>query len=93
MLDGTNCHLIKAAGQELDWQLWIDAGDKPLVRQFVPDLSKALELMAKQSKKKSPLESMKVTNVVTFNQWDTKAKFSPDAFVFKAQKTPRRPNP
>ena len=43
MLDDTKCHLISVSGKELDWQVWIEAGDKPLVRQFVPDVTKFLK--------------------------------------------------
>jgi thiol-disulfide isomerase/thioredoxin len=81
-LDGAKCHLIEASGEELDWQLWIDSGNKPLVRQFVPDLAKAFAQMAKRSKGKSPFENMKITNTVTFKDWETNPKLPADAFAF-----------
>ena len=80
-LDGAKCHLIQALGEELDWQLWILAGDKPLVRQFVPDLAKTL---AKMARGKAQLGSVKITNTVTFKDWETNPKFPPDTFVFHA---------
>lgn len=83
-LDGVKCHLIEAAGEDLDWKLWIEAGDKPLVRQFVPDLAKAFAKMAKASQQKSPYENMKITNTVTFGDWKADPKFSPETFAFKA---------
>jgi thiol-disulfide isomerase/thioredoxin len=85
-LDGAQCHLLKATGDELDWQLWIDAGDKPLVRQFVPDLTKAFEKMAKANKGKSPLANVKLTNIVAFVDWKANPKFAIDAFVFNVPK-------
>jgi peroxiredoxin len=81
-LDDVKCHLISATGPELDWQLWIDASDKPVVRKFVPDLTKALAQMAKQMKGKSPFEDIKVSNAVTFEDWDLAPKFTPEAFAF-----------
>ena len=42
MLDDLPCHLLQAEGGDMDWQLWIDAGPKPLARQFIPELGKAL---------------------------------------------------
>src|SRR4029079_3254953 len=83
-LDGAKCHLIEASGEELDWQLWIDAGDKPLVRQFVPDLAKAFALMAKRAKGKSTFENMKISNTVAFKYWEINPKLPADAFVFNA---------
>jgi thiol-disulfide isomerase/thioredoxin len=83
-LGEAKCHLIKATGKEMDWQLWIDAGDKPLVRQFVPDLTKAFEQMAKARGGKSPLANLKVMNTVRYDDWDVDPKFAADAFVFKA---------
>lgn len=83
-LDGAKCHLIEASGEELDWQLWIDAGDRPLVRQFVPDLTKAFAQMAKRAKSKSPFENMKISNTVSFKDWQTNPKLPADAFAFNA---------
>jgi peroxiredoxin len=83
-LGGVKCDLIEATGEELDWKMWIEAGDKPLVRQFVPDLAKAFAKMAKASQQKSPYENMKITNTVTFKDWKTDPKFSPEAFAFTA---------
>lgn len=83
-LDGNKTHLLKATSEEMDWQLWIDEGDKPLVRQFVPDLGKALEKMAKASNKKSPFANLKVSNTVSYKDWEVNPKFGEEAFVFKA---------
>lgn len=81
-LDGVKCHLLKATAEDFDWQIWIEAGTRPLVRQFVPDLQKALAVLAKRSNQKSPLENMKVTNTVTYKDWEIDPKFGPDAFAF-----------
>ncbi len=78
------CHLIKATSAELDWELWIDAGDKPLPRQFVPDLTKALAQAAKQAGNAAAFANMKASNVVTFDDWEVNPKFPADAFAFNA---------
>ncbi len=83
-LDGKKADVISATSEEVDWKLWISAGDKPVLLQFVPDLGKAIERMAKQSKQKSPFSNLKVTNTVTFADWKLDPKFSADTFVFKA---------
>jgi thiol-disulfide isomerase/thioredoxin len=85
-LDGVPCHLLKATGDELDWLLWIDAGDKPVVRQYVPDLAKAFENMAKAKKTSSPFANVKITNIVAFADWKANPKFAADTFVFDVPK-------
>jgi thiol-disulfide isomerase/thioredoxin len=80
------CHLLKAVGADMDWQIWIDAGAQPLVRQFVPDLAKAFEKMARLQGGKSPFEGMKVSDVVTYTDWAIDPKFADDTFAFHAPK-------
>ncbi|MEX0678609.1 MAG: DUF2092 domain-containing protein [Pirellulales bacterium] len=81
-LDGVKCHLLKAIAEDFDWNVWIDAGAQPLVRQFVPDLAKALAKLAQRTKQKSPLANMKITNTVTYKDWEIDPKFEPAAFAF-----------
>jgi len=80
-LNGMKCHLIKATGEEMDWQLWIDAGKEPLIRQAIPDLAKVFERMAKTQGGKSPFANMKISNVVTYKDWEINPKFPADAFA------------
>jgi hypothetical protein len=35
VVDGTRCHHLAFRNDEVDWQIWIAAGDKPLPRKFV----------------------------------------------------------
>ncbi|MEX2112214.1 MAG: DUF2092 domain-containing protein [Pirellulales bacterium] len=83
-VDGAKCHHLKATGAQMDWQVWIDAGEKPLVRKFLPDLTKALAAMAKQQPGRAQLAGMKIENVVTYKDWELDPKFGDDAFVFAA---------
>ena len=78
-LDDVKCHLISVTGKDLDWQMWIDAGEKPLVRQFVPDLGKYL---AKIGRGNAALANMKISNVVRYNDWQVNPTFAKDAFEF-----------
>jgi peroxiredoxin len=84
MLDDVKCHLIEAVGKELDWQLWIDAGPKPLVRKFVPDLNKAFAKMAKGPRGNPALAGLQVRGQVDFKNWQENPSFAADAFAFKA---------
>jgi thiol-disulfide isomerase/thioredoxin len=81
-LEGVKCHLLKATADPIDWQIWIDAGKEPLVRKFVPDLEKAFAKLAKARQQKSPFENMKITNTVTYKDWEIDPKFPADAFAF-----------
>jgi thiol-disulfide isomerase/thioredoxin len=83
-LGDNKCHLIKATHEQFDWELWIDAGKQPLVRQFKPDLVKAFARLAKSQDQPSPFAEMKITNVVSYADWDTNPKFDAATFVFKA---------
>jgi len=84
MLGDVKCHLIKVAAEEADWQLWIDAGDKPVVRQFVPDLNKVFAKMARGPQGNPALANLKVTSTVEYKNWQENPQFAADAFVFKA---------
>jgi thiol-disulfide isomerase/thioredoxin len=83
-VDGTKCHHLKGVGAQMDWQIWIDAGEKPLVRKFLPDLGKALAAMAKAQKGANQLAGMKIENVVTYKDWEADPKFADDTFAFTA---------
>jgi len=79
---GVQCHLLKATGGQMDWKLWIDAGKKPLVRRFLPDLAKVFEAAAKTQGGTSPLAGLKITNTVNYSDWEIDPKFGDKAFVF-----------
>ncbi len=89
-LGETECHLIKATQEQFDWELWIDAGKEPLVRQFKPDLAKAFARLAKSQDQPSPFAEMKITNIVSYTDWDTAPKFDKSTFVFKAPENAQR---
>jgi len=89
-LGDTKCHLLKATAPQFDWELWIDAGKEPLVRQFQPDLAKAFAKAAAQSKQKGQFDSMKVTNVASYTDWKVNPEFGPDAFAFKTPENAER---
>lgn len=78
------CHLLKATQEQFDWELWIDAGKDPLVRQFKPDLAKYIARLATSQDQPSQFADMKITNIVTYTDWDTAPKFDESTFAFKA---------
>ncbi|HEY4308678.1 MAG TPA: DUF2092 domain-containing protein [Pirellulales bacterium] len=81
MLGDTKCHLINAVGDVTDWQLWIDAGPKPVIRQFVPDMNKGLARQA-AAQGKAPLQNVRVTCVVKYTDWEENPLLAADVFTF-----------
>ena len=83
-LGDIECDLVEAVGSDLaaglEFKLWIDAGDKPLVRQFVPDMEK---LIAKRTKQSRGNANIKVVNTVKFKDWQVDPQLPPDTFAFK----------
>jgi thiol-disulfide isomerase/thioredoxin len=79
-LGDAKVHHLKAKSTQFDWELYVDAGDKPLPRKFVPDLSKLLEQMAKANPRAAQ-QQMKIENVITFEKWDTAPKFDDQSFA------------
>ena len=84
-LGDAKCHLIRAVGREAEFELWIDAGKKPLLRQFAPDLNKALAKQAAKVGKPAPT-NVRVTCVATYRDWQENPILPADAFAFRPAK-------
>lgn len=65
---GIDCHHIAIRGAEADVQLWVEEGDRPVVRKFV---------ITSKWEGGSPRFTANL-------DWDTKPKFKPGLFEFKA---------
>jgi len=65
---GANCHHLAIRGSEIDVQLWVEEGDRPLVRKIM--------IMSKW-------EGGSPRFTANLN-WDTSPKFEPGLFEFKA---------
>ena len=61
------CHHLAFQQRQIDWQLWVDAGDKPLPRKFL------------LTYRRMPGEPQ----FTTVFDWDVSAKVAEDAFQFK----------
>ena len=68
---GVKCTHLAFRGQEVDWQIWIEDGDKPLVRKFV--------LTSKQVKGEPQF-------AVVIRSWDLTPKFTDQVFTFTPPK-------
>lgn len=61
---GAKCHHVKLVQKEIEWDLWIDAGKKPIVKKIQPTLDKWL----KSNSGQLPADA-KVDAIVTFKTW------------------------
>jgi len=67
-IDGASCHHLAFRGNEVDWQIWIEQGPRPLPRRFV--------ITSKQVQG-APQFS------VDFSEWNTKTKLREKVFTFE----------
>jgi hypothetical protein len=77
-LNGIKHAHVKLVQEEIDYDLWIDAGERPLLTKVVPDFAKA---MAKEPKQPGEPDA-KITVEVAFANWAANATIPGDRFTF-----------
>jgi hypothetical protein len=75
VVGGVKCHHLAFRGNEVDWQIWIEDGDKPLPKKFV--ITTKWMTGAPQF-------------TVSINKWDLSPKFSEAVFTFVPPKDAHR---
>jgi peroxiredoxin len=75
-VDSAQCHRCRFEQEEFNWEIWIDAGEKPLVRKIVPDLSKQFAQAG------GMMEDAKMEYVVTLKDWNVEPNFADADFAF-----------
>ena len=70
-IDGVECHHLAYREDDVDWQLWVQAGDTPLPMKYV--ITSKWQTAAPQFE-------------IRYRDWNTSPKISADAFVFSAPK-------
>lgn len=68
VIDGVECEHLAFRGPEIDWQLWVETGARPIPRKYV---------ITSKTMTGAPQYTLRV------KEWKTDAPASPDAFVFK----------
>ena len=76
---GMKCHRIRLDVKPMTWDLWIDAGEKPLLRQASPDLA---GLFARQNGGALP-EGLKINTNVTYSGWSLDPEVDPKTFTIE----------
>jgi hypothetical protein len=75
VVGGVKCHHLAFRGNEVDWQIWIEDGDKPLPKKFI--ITTKWMTGAPQF-------------TVLIKDWDLSPKFSEDVFTFVPPKDAQR---
>ena len=78
-VDGVKCRHARFEQADFDWEIWVESGDKPLLRKLVPDMSKAL---AQAEEVPDPMASAKVTMLETLTDWQVNPALAADTFKF-----------
>ena len=79
------CRHLKLVREDMDWDMWIEAGKTPLIHKIVPDLAKQLAAAGQQ------LGDAKVEYTITFSDWNTSPKFTDADFKFTPPLPPLEP--
>jgi peroxiredoxin len=75
-VDGVRCHRCRFVQEDFNWDIWIDAGEQPLVRKIVPDMSKQF------AQAEGLLAGAKMEYEVAFKEWNVEPKFTDADFAF-----------
>ena len=79
VVDGARCHHLKFSQDVMDWQAWVDAGERPLLRKFSPDMSKQF---AKAGERMPQMKAMKMTMATHFRNWSVNPEIPDSRFTF-----------
>jgi thiol-disulfide isomerase/thioredoxin len=75
-IDGHDCLRFHFEQQEYDWEIWIDSGDRPLVRKLTCDPAKTF------AAGNAAGTDIKVFVSFAFRDWNLQPKWTNDEFVF-----------
>lgn len=81
LMHGRECHRLKFVESDKEWDVWIDAGDEPLLRRIVVN---GLKGRTAQQAASQPISSDLFDQEIAFSDWKTNPDLSPELFIFKA---------
>jgi peroxiredoxin len=79
--DGVRCHHCRFIQEDVNWEIWIEDGEQPLVRKLVPNMSKQLADAG------GMMKDAKLEYSASFANWNVAPKFSDDDFKFEPPAT------
>ncbi len=82
-LDDTSVHLVAFQQARFDVQVWIDAGEKPIVHKISADMTRAIRAAAKAGVLPLQGQDATMTMVERYRNWTLNEKLPADTFVFQ----------
>ena len=80
-LDGRECHHVKFFQDDIDWELWVDAGDRPLPLKAVVDATRSAKRTLGPR-----YRNIKAFATFTFEKWQIDTPLPDETFVFTPPK-------
>lgn len=82
-LAGVKCQHARFTQEDFDWDVWVEAGPRPLLRKIVPDLTKAFKKMAAEGGEQAAVfKTMKADMTITLDNWVVDGDLAADLFAF-----------
>lgn len=78
-LDGVECHHCRFEQDEMDWEMWVNTGDQPLIRKFAVDLGKQVAELGDQA---PMVKDAKIEAEHAFHAWNVGVAFAEDSFAY-----------
>ena len=78
-LEGRRCHRMKFVEEGVDWEMWIEAGARPIIRKVLPDMTKPEKRSAAESN--SGTTDLQMEVVTRLDKWSINPSFSEDTFA------------
>jgi len=80
-VNGVECHRLHFQHPELDWDMWIQLGEKPWLMKCDVDLAKTMSAFRQSKPRESG--SWKMIASITFTDWEADIELPEDAFAFE----------
>ena len=77
-LEGVKCHHLAFTQEGFDWEMWVDVGEKPLVRKVVTDLTR----MFVRGDTGLPAKGVKAVKTTLLKNWAPNADLPDERFKF-----------
>lgn len=78
-IEGAECHHLRFIQPEFDWDIWVEAGERPLLRRHATDISKQ---MAEMEELQPALKGMKMESFTLYRNWEVNPGVPDSAFAF-----------
>jgi len=78
-LDGVMCHRMGFMQQDFEWEMWVEVGEKPLVRKVAVDLSR---MLGRVTEAMPGLKGLKGRMTFSFTDWSVDEPLAESRFQF-----------